>query len=59
MARDNATTYKVERDELKVKYEALEADHVRVLKGLDPKDPRLIPAAKLESLPSGEVAKSV
>ena len=54
MARDNATTYKVERDELKAKYEALESDHVRVLKGLNPNDPRLIPAAKLQGLPSGE-----
>ena len=48
MARDNATTYKVERDELKQKFTAMESDYVRVLKDLNSNDPRLIPKAKLE-----------
>ena len=43
----------MQRDELKKKFEAMESDYVRVLKGQNPNDPKLIPKEKLEDSVAG------
>ena len=48
MERDNAATYKAERDELRIRLERLEGEYKAALKQINPNDPKAVPRAQLE-----------
>ena len=48
MERDQAAAVKEERDELRLKFDALESEHMAALKMINPNDPKAIPRAQLE-----------